>query len=113
MGRIVIVAYQPKPGMDEALMTVVRRHMSVLQSENLITERVAYVMRAADGTVVEVFEWQSADAISKAHSLPAVQELWAEFGAACNYRPLAEVPECQQLFAEFDPVSMESLPLSE
>jgi hypothetical protein len=72
----------------------------------LVTERPAYVMRAADGTVVEVFEWQSAEAIAKAHSTAAVQALWAEFGAACDYRPLGGLAECQQLFAEFEPVAL-------
>jgi hypothetical protein len=55
---------------------------------------------------VEVFEWRSAEAITRAHTTPAVQALWAEFGAACDYRPLSGLPECQQLFAEFEPVTL-------
>jgi quinol monooxygenase YgiN len=106
MGRFVIVAYTPKPGMGEQLMAAVREHLHVLRTEDLVTERPPYVMRAADGTIVEVFEWRSAEAIARAHKTPTVQALWAEFGAACDYRPLNGLPECQQLFAEFDPVSM-------
>jgi hypothetical protein len=64
-------------------------------------------MRAKDGTILEVFEWQSAEAIAQAHALPAVQALWGEFAATCDYRPLSSVAECQQLFAEFDPVDWE------
>ena len=30
-------------------------------------------MRAADGTIVEVFEWRSAEAIQQAHNNPAVR----------------------------------------
>jgi quinol monooxygenase YgiN len=106
MGRFVIVAYAPKPGMVDALLAAVRKHLQVLRAENLVTDRPAYVMRAADGTIVEVFEWRSAEAIAKAHTNPAVQALWAEFGAACDYRPLSTLAECQQLFAEFDAVSL-------
>jgi quinol monooxygenase YgiN len=104
MGRFVIVAYAPKPGKAEQLLAAVRKHLQVLRTENLVTDRPAYVMRAADGTILEVFEWRSAEAIAKAHLTPAVQALWAEFGAACDYRPLSGIAEFQQMFAEFDPV---------
>ena len=106
MGRFVIVSYVPKPGMADALMVAVRKHLQVLRAEDLVTDRPAYVMRAADGTLVEIFEWRSAEAIAKAHTNPAVHALWAEFGAACDYRPLSGLAECQQMFAEFEPVEI-------
>ena len=76
----------------------------VLASERLVTERSAYVMRGKDGTLVEVFEWLSADAIAAAHSNAAVAALWAEFAAVCDYVPLATLAESQQMFAEFESV---------
>jgi hypothetical protein len=106
MSRFVIVAYAPRPGMSDALMGAVRKHLDVLRRERLVTDRPAYVMRAADGTIIEVFEWRSADAIAQAHSTPAVQALWGEFAAACDYRPLGTLAECQQLFAEFESVGL-------
>lgn len=93
MGRFVIVAYKPKPDMDQQLLAAVAKHLEV-----------AYVMRSADNTIVEVFEWRSAEAIHQAHGNPAVQALWADFGAACDYTPLANLAESQQMFAEFEPV---------
>jgi quinol monooxygenase YgiN len=102
MGRFVIAVYRPRPGMEAQLLDVVARHMPVLRAEGLITDRPAHVMRAADGTVVEVFEWLSTAAIERAHSSPAVQALWAEFGAACDYVPIASLPEAQHIFAEFE-----------
>lgn len=104
MGRVVIVAYKPKAGKDQQLLDAVREHLEVLRSQQLVTDRPAYVMRAGDGTILEVFEWRSAEAITQAHGNPAVQALWAKFGAACEYIPLANVAECQQMFAEFDAV---------
>ena len=63
-------------------------------------------MRAGDGTLVEVFEWGTADAINQAHANPAVHALWAEFGAACDYTPLTGLAECHQMFAEFDAIPL-------
>ena len=106
MSRFVIVAYTPKPGKEPELLAAVRKHLQVLHAEQLVTDKPGYVMRARDGTIVEVFEWRSADAINQAHANPAVQALWAEFGAACDYTPLAKLKESQQMFAEFDSVSL-------
>ena len=106
MGRFVIVAYKPKGGRELQLLAAVQKHLQVLKAEQLVTDRAAYAMRAADGTVVEVFEWKSAEAITAAHSNPAVQALWGEFGAACDYVPLTSLPEAHQMFAEFDSVDI-------
>ena len=106
MGRFVIVGYTPKAGKKQQLLAAVRKHLQVLQSEKLVTDKPAYVMRAGDGTIVEVFEWRSAEAIHQAHSHPAVQALWGEFAAACDYTPLSKLTETHQIFAEFDAVEL-------
>jgi len=106
MGHFAIVAYTPKAGKEQQLLAAVRKHLQVLRAEQLVTERPAHVMRAADGTIVEVFEWRSTDAIQKAHGNPAVQALWGEFGAACDYTPLAKLAESQQMFAGFEAVEL-------
>ncbi|MEE8307315.1 MAG: hypothetical protein V3R81_08615 [Gammaproteobacteria bacterium] len=106
MGRFVIVAYTPKSGMGMELMAVVKKHLQVLRNEQLVTEKSAYVMQAADDTLVEVFEWRSAKAIEDAHSNPAIQALWAEFDVVCDFTPLASLAEAQQMFAEFDAVEV-------
>jgi hypothetical protein len=94
-------------GQDEPqLIAAVKKHLRVLQAEQLVTDKPAYVMRAGDGTIVEVFEWRSADAINQAHTNPSVHALWAEFGAVCDYTPLTKLKESQEMFAEFDAVSL-------
>jgi hypothetical protein len=102
MGQFVIVAYRPKPGKEQQLLEAVRDHLPVLRSQGLVTDRPPYVMRAADGTVVEVFEWKSAEAVSQAHSNPAVHALWGRFAVVCDYVPLNTLAECQLLFAGFE-----------
>ncbi len=104
MGRFVIVAYKPKPQMEGPLLSAVKKHIQVLRAENLVSDKAAYVMRAGDGTLVEVFEWRDAAAIEAAHKSPAVLALWGEFGAACDFVPLTSLPEAQQMFAEFDAI---------
>ena len=106
MGRFAIVAYTPKAGKELALLAAVRKHLHVLKTQELVTDKPAYVMRAGDGTIIEVFEWRSAEAVNQAHSNPAVQTLWGEFGAVCDYTPLTKLAETHQMFAEFDAVEL-------
>jgi quinol monooxygenase YgiN len=106
MGRFVIVAYTPKAGKEQQLLMTVRKHIQVLQAERLVSDRRAYVMRAAAGSLLEVFEWRSAEAIQQAHSNPAVQAMWAEFDEVCEYTPLTQLAEAHQMFAEFEAVEV-------
>ena len=69
--------------------------------EGLATDRPVCAMRAADGTILEVFEWKSQEAIAAAHQNAAVQALWQRYQEACEYVPLSTVAECQQMFAGF------------
>ncbi len=102
--RTVIVCYRAKPGQEAALLELVAGHVPTLQRLGLATDRAPACLRAADGSLVEVFEWASAAAIAAAHQHPEVQELWAAFGAACDIVKLAELAEAQALFAEFTPM---------
>src|SRR6266852_6163471 len=81
MGSISIACYKPRPGCEEALLELVRNHLPPLRAEGLVTERPSIVMRTADGTIVEIFEWVSQEAIAGAHQNPAVLELWKRFEA--------------------------------
>jgi hypothetical protein len=104
MGSISVACYKPKPGCDEALMELVRNHLPPLRAERLVTDRASIVMRAGDGTVVEVFEWVSQEAIAGAHHNPAVLELWKRFETVCTYVVPSTVSEFTQMFAHFEPV---------
>jgi len=105
MGRIVIAAYRPRPGREADLERLVRQHHQRLAAEKLVTERVPVLMRARDGTVIEVFERVSAEAIAAAHENRAVQIMWAEFEQVSEHVPLADSTEARRLFAEFEPLA--------
>ena len=108
MSRIVIACYRAKAGQQDALRGLIRDHVATLRAIGLATERVPITMAAADGTILEVFEWVSADAIKAAHTHPTVLKMWEAFGAVCDYIPVAQIPEASQLFSEFTPVDVES-----
>ncbi len=100
----MIVAYRPKPGKEAELLDVVRSRVPALAKEDLITDRAPVVMRAKDGTIIEVSEWKSREAIEAAHKNPNVLALWDRFLAVCDCVPLNAVPEAEVMFARFEPV---------
>lgn len=105
MGRIVIVAYKPKPGKVDALKELTKTHVSRLKQEGLVTDREPIIMETADGTIIEVFEWLSTEAIQKAHTNPEVQKMWGEYAAVCDYVPLNSLSEASNMFADFMPLN--------
>src|SRR5947207_2386543 len=99
MGSISVACYKPRPGREEALLDLVRNHMPPLRAQGLVTERTPIVMRTADGTIVEIFEWVSQEAIAGAHKNPAVLDLWKRFEAVCSYETPSNLPEFQKMFS--------------
>ncbi|MBW3570347.1 MAG: hypothetical protein KY467_04510 [Gemmatimonadetes bacterium] len=106
MGQMVIVVYRPRPGREGELLELVRGHVPALRAEGLATARAPLVMRAADGALVEIFEWTSAEAVEGAHHNLNVQAMWGRFAEVCEYQTLAGLPEAQRLFSPFDPVEL-------
>jgi hypothetical protein len=105
MGRFVIALYTPKPGKGTDLEALVAIHVGILREQNLATDRPAYMMKAKDGSILEVFEWCSSESVAEAHTNAVVQALWGKFSLACDYAPLNSIEECAGLFAEFEPLA--------
>ena len=103
-GIIVIVAYRPKAGREAELLEIVRSRVPTLRKEGLVTDRVPVMMRAKDGTIIEVSEWKSNEAIEEAHRNPRVLAMWDRFFEACDCVPLNLVPESATMFAGFEPI---------
>jgi hypothetical protein len=92
------------PGCEQELLELVRNHLPPLRTLGLVTDRASIVMRTADGTIVEIFEWVSQEAIAGAHHNAAVLELWSRFEKVCSYEKPSNLPEFQNLFARFEPI---------
>ena len=104
-GVCPIVAYRPKPGREAELLRLVRERVPTLRREGLATERAPVILRAKDGTIIEVSEWKSREAIEAAHKNPRVLAMWDKFFAVCDCVPLKTVPEAETMFAGFEPIA--------
>lgn len=105
MGVMVMALFRPKPGRESDLMACMRDHLPVLRGQGLATDRPNLVLRAGDGTLVEIFEWVSQQAIDAAHGNLEVAKLWARFEQCCDYVTLADLPEARAMFPGFELVT--------
>lgn len=103
-GRIVVVAYKPKPGKQIELEKLCSMHHTRLLNLGLVTPRLPITFKANDNSIVEIFEWVSNDAIHAAHSNPEVLKMWKEFSEVCDYIPAGQIKEFQNMFSEFTPM---------
>ena len=106
MGKIVIAAFKPKPGMEEELEQVIADRLPLLRRLGLATDRVNITMRSANGTILDVSEWTDDAAVERAHETPEVLELWDRFEACSEYVKLESLDEIRQEFATFDAVDL-------
>src|SRR6266404_9990999 len=104
-GICPIVAYRPKPGKEKELLELVRARVPTLRKEGLATDRAPVIMRAKDGTIIEVSEWKSREAIDAAQKNPNVLAMWNKFFAICDCIPLNTLAEAKEMFAGFEPVA--------
>ncbi len=102
MAHLSIALYRPKEGKEEALLALVHGHVPRLREIGLANDYPPVLLRSKDGTLLEIFEWVSTEAIDAAHQHPAVMAMWGEFGEACDYVRLADLPEVADLFPHFE-----------
>jgi hypothetical protein len=102
--QIVIALYRPHAGQADALAELARRHLPLLRTLGLVTDRPGVLCRAGDGTLLEIFEWASADGSARAHDEPEVARLWEAMGAIADFPNLADLPEAGQRFPHFAPL---------
>ncbi len=103
---IVIASYKPREGKEEGMKEVLKDHMPILRKEGLITDFPVIVLKANDGSYLEIFEWKSQEAINQAHQSKNVLALWKRFDEVCTYVKLSDIEECKNLFASFEPVKL-------
>ena len=104
MGILVICSYKPHPGREDEARMLMQGHVPLLRSHDLITDRAVVQGASADGTLVEIFEWQS---VEKSRGAPGIAEIgahWKAMSEVMDFVPLAGVPEAQHPFAHFSPL---------
>jgi hypothetical protein len=104
MGSIAIACYKPKEGKESDLDDLVRIHFPTLCDESLVKEGTHSLMRSANGTIIEVFEWLSREAKDLAHTSPSVTALWERFAEVSDSVPLSSLDEAPVVNANFTPL---------
>jgi len=105
MGVMVMALFRPKAGLEAELMACMRDHLPTLRGRGLATDRPSTIMRASDGTLVEIFEWVSQAAIDAAHHDPEVGKLWQRYAGCCDYVTLGDLAEAREMFPGFELVT--------
>ena len=103
MGKIVVATYKPKSGKEKALDSLVKNHVKVLRNQGFATLRPPMIMKAADGTVIEIFEWISKQAIEDAKKNKDVLAYWNKYKDVCEIVPISQLIESNKEFSEFNP----------
>jgi quinol monooxygenase YgiN len=102
MSALVFMAlYRPKPGKENELTEILKVHIPVLREEGLITERELLTLQAENGTIIEIAEWKSSEAIEKAHQSEKVMAVWNQIGALAELTNLSSLAEAKYPFPNF------------
>ena len=102
--EIVFAAYRPKAGNEKEFESLLNKHVPTLRELGLATERAPIIVRAKDGTFIEVFEWHSAEAAQKAHEHPVVAKIWEQMGQIGEFAALNSLEEATKPFPHFKPI---------
>lgn len=92
------VTYRPKPGTEEQLLELIRKHGPALQSTGLIVGGLPTIYRATDKRsgdkfFIETFAWRDEDAPEAAHQMPEVMAVWEPMTPMLASMQLAMVEE--------------------
>lgn len=99
--EVVIAMYRAKPGKREELEPLVRKHFPILQEYGLTTDKIPFIGRSSDGTIIEIFEWADAESAKKAHDHPAVAKIWEAMAVVSEFGKLEQLPEAKNMFPHF------------
>lgn len=104
--EVVIAAYRPKEGKAAEVNALLKKHVPTLRRLELLTDRPELVLQAKNGTILEIFEWRSAEAAHQAHEHPAVAAVWEALGAVADFKTLGTLEEAGKPFAHFTPLEL-------
>src|SRR5215472_17981931 len=103
--QIVFAVYRPNQGKDAELRTLISRHLPALRKLGLVTKRDPLLLRAQDGSYIEIFEWISREAARRAHEHPEIAEIWEQMSVVGSFGKLRDLSEAGREFPHFEPVT--------
>jgi quinol monooxygenase YgiN len=91
-----IVTYVPKPGKEDELLALVKKHEPALRGVGLVTAKPFEVWKAFDVrkqrvTFIEQFQWKDGRASDVAHQTPEVMAVWEPMGPVLEELVICEV----------------------
>ena len=99
--QTVICTFRVKSDALVGFRALLDRHWPTLRGLELVTDTPEQVFQSVDDdniTLVSIFEWASAEAVSQAHRHPDVAEIWEAMEPLCegrDGRPSMEFPHFQ------------------
>ena len=102
--EIVFAIYKPHQNKGNELKKLILKHVPILKSNKLITDREPVLVQSKNGIYIEIFEWKSNDAVEEAHKNPEVQKLWDEMEKVCDFTNLESIEEVREYFPQFKPI---------
>ena len=91
--EIVFAIYKPHQNKGNELKKLILKHVPILKSNKLITDREPVLVQSKNGIYIEIFEWKSNDAVEETHEIPEVQKLWDEMEKVCEFTNLESIEE--------------------
>lgn len=91
-----IVTYVPKPGREDELLALVKKHETALRAADLVTAEPFRVWKAFDirkGRIsfIEYFQWKDGKVSELAHQTPEVMAVWEPMGPILEDLTICEV----------------------
>lgn len=105
-----ICTYTVKPGKEEEMIELLKRHWPALRAAGLATDEPPVIYRSIPsgkpggahdkrGTFVEIFSWTSAEGPQLAHQTPGVMAVWEPMGAICE---AMEFPSFERMRIDYE-----------
>jgi hypothetical protein len=107
MVRTFMVIYRPYKGKEEALLPAVKSSYATLREKGFVTSKPPHLMRAADNSIIIVFEWSHDKAQEAAQADMDIQEPWKALSKLCIFEKPVNLSEFQQVFPEFEAIPLD------
>jgi hypothetical protein len=99
--KIIITLYKPHPGNEKELEDRITHHIEALLELGAVSFRPRLVFKSSDGTYLELLEWIVPRGESPFRSLREFKDSIKEI---CEFKTLADLPEADDIDAEFKEV---------
>lgn len=103
--HVAIVAYKPKPGCEKHLLQLAYEHVPLLREHGFVTDFPASILQAADGTLLEIFEWTEGG-LGRAQFDPRMDQMWFRYAEVSNTIALNSLAEAATMSAAFKLVAV-------